>query len=164
MHLASDRGMSAASTAFVTSPPAGAGRWLPLAVVLAVLIGVPLGAAIGLAWMEFNDGRAVEASAPRWVIPETVRASTSDGVLVKTRVAIDAGDKATLSAINGRMKDIGPVLQGSVASMTRRELAGPDGLQALSDDMANRLDDFLLAERVPAVRSVAIQDLLLTPR
>jgi flagellar basal body-associated protein FliL len=137
--------------------------WLIGAAVLAVLL-VPLGVAISLSWVEMpwaaSDGRAT----PEWVALPQLRATTSDGVAVRARVALDVPSTLLKATIQRSTQQVGLLLELSVASRSRADLAHPDGLAALSQDMRVRLNTYLgVAEGEPGVQSVAIQDLLIRP-
>jgi flagellar basal body-associated protein FliL len=138
--------------------------WLIGAAVAALLL-VPLGVAVGLSWVELpwaaSDGRA----APEWVTLPQLRATTSDGVAVRARVALDVPGTLLKSTIQRNTQQVGLLLELSVASRTRAELGRPDGIAALSQDMRVRLNTYLgVEEGEPGVQSVAIQDLLIKPQ
>jgi flagellar basal body-associated protein FliL len=104
----------------------------------------------------------VSAAAPKWVGSETVRATTSDGEVVKARVAIDADAASTRSVLENNRRDVALLMQISIASQDRTALRGAEGMKHLSDDMRNRLNTFLASHQVPAVKRVVVQDLLIS--
>ena len=135
-----------------------------LATVLVVLgiVGVPLGVAIGLSWVEMpwstSDGRAT----PEWVTLPQLRATTSDGTVVRARVALDVPSTMLKSTIQRNTQQVGLLLELSVAARSRAELSRSDGIRGLGDDMRGRLNEYLGVDPGdPGVRSVAIQDLLI---
>ncbi|MBX3604446.1 MAG: flagellar basal body-associated FliL family protein [Piscinibacter sp.] len=139
--------------------------WLIGAGLAAVLL-VPLGAAVGLSWVEMpwaeNDGRT---PPPEWVALPQLRATTSDGVVVRARVALDVPGTLLKNTIQRNTQQVGLLLELSVASRTRAELGSPDGMSTLSQDMRTRLNAYLgVEDGEPGVQSVAIQDLLVKPQ
>jgi flagellar basal body-associated protein FliL len=128
-----------------------------LAFVIA-LIGVPAAVALGISWV---DGSAHgERAAPSWVQSESVRATTSDGTSVQARVAIDAGNADTRSALEQERQQVSLMLQNSVASHPHQAVMGASGIRRLSGDMRDRLNEFLASRQIEPVRDVVIQDLL----
>jgi len=128
--------------------------------VLSALLALPLGVALGAAWIDMFGPTPSARAVPQWVTPGTVRATTNDGTAVKARVALDVGSSASRDAVQRRMQQVGLVLEVSVGSHRRRELTGAQGIQNLADDMLGRLNDYLDQEGVAPIRSVAIQDLI----
>ena len=128
--------------------------------VLAALLALPLGVALGAAWIDMFGPTPSGRAAPQWVMPGTVRATTNDGTAVKARVALDVGTSSARDAVQRRMQQVSLVLEVSVGSHRRRELSGSQGIQNLADDMLERLNDYLGQEGVTPIRSVAIQDLI----
>lgn len=128
-----------------------------LAFVIA-LIGVPAAVALGISWV---DGPAHgERPAPSWVQSESVRATTSDGTSVQARVAIDAGNADTRSALEQERQQVSLMLQNSVASHSHQAVMGASGIRRLSGDMRDRLNEFLESRQIEPVRDVVVQDLL----
>ena len=103
-------------------------------------------------------------SKPQWVTPGEVRATTRDGTLVRLRVALDAPDSSTRSALESRLQQVGLLLEVSVAALSRSDLAGAEGLARLAHEMLQRLNAYLASEGVAPLKSVAIQDLWYTTR
>ena len=102
--------------------------------------------------------------APSWVQSETVRATTSDGTSVVARVAIDARSAGTRSALEQERQQVSLMLQNSVASHPHQAVLGARGIQRLSSDMRDRLNEFLASRQVEPVRDVIVQDLLVKQR
>jgi hypothetical protein len=131
-----------------------------VAVVVVGVIAVPVAVSVVISWGDVSwPGRT---STPLWVALPQVRATTNDGVIVKARVAVDAPDSS--AAIQRRTQQVGLVLEGSIAAHTRGQLAGAPGIARLSGDMEGRLNGYLADQGVAPVRSLAIQDLYVTPR
>lgn len=137
-------------------------RLLATALVVLGIVGVPLAVAVGLSWVEMpwstSDGRAT----PEWVTLPQLRATTSDGTVVRARVALDVPSTLLKSTIQRNTQQVGLLLELSVAARSRAELGGTDGIRGLGDDMRSRLNEYLGVDPGdPGVRSVAIQDLLI---
>jgi flagellar basal body-associated protein FliL len=130
-----------------------------LAFVIA-LIGVPAAVALGISWVDTAAPVRGERAAPSWVQSESVRATTSDGTSVQARVAIDAGNADTRSALEQERLQVSLMLQSSVASHSHQAVMGASGMRRLSGDMRDRLNDFLASRQVEPVRDVVVQDLL----
>ncbi len=132
---------------------------------LAALLLVPLGIAASLAWVELPWNDAPSRAAPEWVALPQLRATTSDGTVVRARVALDVPGTMLKAQIQRNVQQVGLLLELSVAARTRAELGAPDGLRALSDDMRERLNAYLgVGEGERGVNAVAIQDLLIKPQ
>lgn len=127
---------------------------------LTALLALPLGMALGAAWIDFAGNAPPARAVPQWVTPGTVRATTTDGTSVKARVALDVGTSDGRDAVQRRLQQVGLVLEVSVGAHGRRQLAGSRGIQNLSEDMLDRVNEYLDQEGVAPIRSVAIQDLL----
>jgi flagellar basal body-associated protein FliL len=140
-------------------------RSLYAVAVITALIGVLVGTAATVAWVERTGARSSASQpAPQWVTPSEVRATTRDGTIVKARVALDAVNASNRSAVERRMQQVGLVLELSIGSHSRHELVAPDGISRLAADMLQRLNDYLVAQGADPLRSVAIQDLWYTTR
>lgn len=138
--------------------------WLIGAGVAALLL-VPIGIAASLAWVELPWNDTPARSTPEWVALPQLRATTSDGTVVRARVALDVPGAMTKAQIQRNTQQVGLLLELSVAARTRAELGGPEGIRALSVDMRERLNDYLgVAEGEKGVVAVAIQDLLIKPQ
>lgn len=137
---------------------------LPIYVLagLIVLIGTPVAIGLGASWIDWSDPVAVSGEAPKWVGSETVRATTSDGEVVKARVAIDAGDASTRSVLEENRRDVALLMQISIASQDRNAVRGAEGMRRLSEDMRERLNTFAAGHQVPGVKQVIVQDLLIS--
>jgi hypothetical protein len=129
---------------------------------LIVVIGIPVAIGVAAYWIDLPDPRTVSAAAPKWVGSETVRATTSDGEVVKARVAIDAGAASTRSVLENNRREVGLLMQISIASQDRNAVRGAEGMQRLSDDMRERLNTLLASHQVPGVKRVIVQDLLIS--
>lgn len=125
------------------------------------LAAVPVIVAAALAWLEYKAPSVVKAPEPMWVNPGTIRATTTDGQPVRSKVAIDMAESFAKSSVERRLHQVGLLLQTSLASKSRQELAGREGLEDLSEDMLERLNDYLGKEDIPPARHVAIQELLI---
>lgn len=130
-----------------------------LAFVIA-LIGVPSAVALGISWVDTAGPTRGDRVAPSWVQSETVRATTSDGTSVVARVAIDARNAGTRSTLEQERQQVSLMLQNSVASHPHQAVLGARGIQRLSSDMRDRLNEFLALRQVEPVRDVIVQDLL----
>lgn len=138
--------------------------WLIGAAVAALLL-VPLGVAVSLSWLEMPWAASDARTTPEWVTLPQLRATTSDGVVVRARVALDVPGALLKATIQRNTQQVGLLLELSVASRTRADLGRPDGIAALSQDMRVRLNTYLgVEEGEPGVQSVAIQDLLIKPQ
>jgi flagellar basal body-associated protein FliL len=133
-------------------------RVVLIVLVIFLAIAVPAGIVGGINWLDLGTasrGRPV----PRWMTSGEVHATTSDGTVVKVRVAFATGDASTKSAMSSQRREIGLLLQLSVAAQTTQQLAGQDGIEHLADDMLQRVNAYLAASGLQPVRDVAIQDL-----
>jgi flagellar basal body-associated protein FliL len=140
-------------------------RFLPAIVFLAVLvlIGLPAALATGASWVDWSDKPTAEqAATPNWLPAETVRATSSQGEVIKARVALDAPDADTRSWIKGRPQQVALAMQIALAEHQHGDAAGSERVQRLSADLQERLNDYLAAHQVPPVRDVLIQDLVIT--
>lgn len=139
--------------------------FLIAASVTAILV-LPIGVAVGMSWIElpFTPSTPARAAAPDWLPLSQVRATTLDGNFVKVRVAVDVHSPSARGTLQRNAQQVGLLLETTVASRTREEIRTADGLQDLSEDMRDRLNDYLESEGDRVVRSVAIQDLIVNPR
>jgi flagellar basal body-associated protein FliL len=138
--------------------PARNGWWVALFIVLGA---VPVVLALTLAWFEYRPSGPGEVPKPLWVVPEIIRATTTDGTPVKTKVAIDVTSDSAKFSIERKLNQVGLVLQTSLGSKSRQELTGPKGLQLLSQDMLQKLNAYLTQEDIEPAKAVAIQDFLI---
>jgi flagellar basal body-associated protein FliL len=60
--------------------------------------------------------------------------------------------------MEGRLRDVGLLLELSIAAQTTAELLGPRGLERLSRDIFRRVNAFLADQGADPLRHVAIQD------
>jgi flagellar basal body-associated protein FliL len=143
---------------------AGNRRVLLAAAAIALLVAVPIGASVGLSWVDLPWSEPEAKVVPEWVAVPQLRATTIDGAVVKARVALDVESAAARNAIQRRIQQVGLVLEISVASRSEGQVRAPDGIAALSDDMRTRLNRYLEAEGTGVVKAVAIQDLIVNPQ
>ncbi len=137
-----------------------------VAAVVAALICVPVGVSLGMSWIELPWSEPEPTRAvPEWVALPQVRATTIDGTVVKARVALDVPSSSAKSSIQRNVQQVGLVLEVSIAQQTREQIGSPQGIPSLAEDMRDRLNAYLGSEEPePAVRAVAIQDLLVKPQ
>jgi flagellar basal body-associated protein FliL len=126
-----------------------------------VLAASPVAVVLALAWFDFDTAAPGEAPKPVWVSPGTIRATTTDGVPVRTKVAIDAADTSAKFLMERQLNQVGLVLQNTLASKSRLDLAGAQGMQRLSQDMLKTLNVYLRQKEIEPARTVVIQDLLI---
>jgi flagellar basal body-associated protein FliL len=138
-------------------PPASA--WTVLFYILLGVSRVVL--VMVLAWFDFDSIAPGEVPKPVWVNPGTIRATTTDGVPVKTKVAIDAADTSAKLLMERQLNQVGLVLQNSLASKSRQQLTGPQGLSGLSSDMLTQLNGYLGQQDIAPAKAVVVQDFLL---
>ena len=137
--------------------------WL-VSVAIAVVIALPVGVSIGMKWVDLPWSDAEVSATPEWVALPQLRATTLDGTAVKARVALDVESASARLAIQQRTQQVGLLLEVSVASRSKAQIRSPEGIARLSTDMRVRLNQYLESEGTPAVRSVAIQDLIVNPQ
>ena len=139
-------------------------RYLPAAIFAAVivLIGLPAALATGASWVDWSDSAASEQEAPSWLPAETVRATSSDGEMIKAKVALDVPDSDTRSWIKTHPQQVTLAMQIAVAEHDRGGAEGAQRVQRLADDVQERLNDYLVAHQVQPVRDLVIQDLVIT--
>ncbi len=127
-----------------------------------ILLGAsPVVIVMALAWFDFDSLSPGEVPNPVWVNPGTIRATTTDGVPVKTKVAIDAADTSAKLLMERQLNQVGLVLQNSLASKSRLQLTGPQGMSGLSTDMLTQLNGYLGQQDIAPAKAVVIQDFLL---
>jgi flagellar basal body-associated protein FliL len=126
-----------------------------------VLGATPVVLVMALAWFDFDTLAPGEVPKPVWVSPGTIRATTTDGVPVKTKVAIDAADTSAKLSMERQLNQVGLVLQNTLASKSRQQLTGPQGMAGLAGDMLSSLNDFLGQQSIAPAKEVVIQDFLL---
>jgi flagellar basal body-associated protein FliL len=138
-------------------------RVLVIVAAIATIIAVPVGIAGGMRWLDLvGTWNGSNRAQPRWLTAGEVRATTRDGTLVRTRVAFDAGDSSTLSAVQRRLREVTLLLELSVGAFSTHELAGPSGIERLSQEMLHRVNSYLASAGVAPMKAVAIQDLWYT--
>jgi flagellar basal body-associated protein FliL len=152
----------------VPEAAAGADTRRSLLIVAAVtaLISVPVGVSVGMSWVDLPwSAPTPQRAVPDWLPLPTVRATTSDGTVVKARVALDVPGGSAKSLIQRNVQQVGLLLEVSIAQQTRAQLGEPQGIPRLAEDMRDRLNAYLGDDGdVPPVKSVAIQDLLVKPQ
>jgi flagellar basal body-associated protein FliL len=149
-----------------TAANTDARRNLLVVAVVAALIALPVGVSLGVSWVDlpWNEPAPVKA-APDWVSLPQVRATTIDGTVVKARVAVDVQGGDAKAQIQRNVQQVGLLLEVSIAQQTRAQIGSPQGIPRLAEDMRDRLNAYLGDEgEDAAVRSVAIQDLLVKPQ
>ena len=142
-------------------------RSLFIVAALGAAIALPVGVSVGMKWVDMPWAEPARTqAAPDWVALPTVRATTSDGTVVKARVALDVSDGAARSTIQRNVQQIGLLLEVSIAQQTRAQLGAAQGIPRLAEDMRERLNEYLdgADAKAPPVKSVAIQDLLVKPQ
>lgn len=157
---------NAHANAAAAASGADARRTLLVVAVVTALISVPVGVSVGMSWVDMPWSEASRAqAAPDWVALPTVRATTSDGTVVKARVALDVPGSAAKATIQRNVQQVGLLLEVSIAQQTRAQIGSAQGIPRLAEDMRDRLNAYLEDdEDEPAVKSVAIQDLLVKPQ
>jgi flagellar basal body-associated protein FliL len=60
-----------------------------------------------------------------------------------------------------QLNQVGLVLQNTLASKSRQQLTGPQGMAGLAGDMLSSLNDFLGQQSIAPAKEVVIQDFLL---
>lgn len=134
----------------------------PWTVLFYILLGAsPVVIVIALAWFDFDTLSPGEVPKPVWVSPGTIRATTTDGVPVKTKVAIDAADTSAKFLMERQLNQVGLVLQNSLASKSQQQLTGPQGIAGLSEDMLTKLNGYLGQQDIAPAKALVIQDFLM---
>jgi len=135
------------------------GAWT---VLFYILLGAsPVVIVMTLAWFDFDTLSPGELPKPVWVSPGTIRATTTDGVPVKTKVAIDAADTSAKFLMERQLNQVGLVLQNSLASKSQQQLTGPQGIAGLSEDMLTKLNGYLGQQDIAPAKALVIQDFLM---
>ncbi len=131
-------------------------------VLLFIVLGTaPVVLVMVLTWFDFEQLAPGEVPKPVWVNLGAIRATTTDGVPVKTKVAIDAADTSAKVLMERQLNQVGLVLQTSLASKSREQLTGQQGLSVLSEDMLIRLNGYLGQQDIAPAKAVVIQDFLI---
>ena len=154
-----------------TDPDAGTDnrRNTIVVAIMATLVALPVGVSVGMSWVDlpWNEPTPTKA-VPEWVSLPQVRATTVDGTVVKARVALDVQGSDAKAQIQRNVQQVGLLLEVSIAQQTREQIGAPDGIPRLAEDMRDRLNAYLgddgRDEENAAVKSVAIQDLLVKPQ
>lgn len=133
-----------------------------LAAVAVLVAGLLMAKAAGASWLEWADNTEAGGSQPRWMNPETVRATSADGQVVRAKVVVDAPDADTRALLTRRAGQVSLLLQVSVAEHERGDAAGGERIEKLAEEIRDRLNGFLVASGVPPVRDVVIQDLVVS--
>ncbi|XVJ68452.1 MAG: flagellar basal body-associated FliL family protein [Rhizobacter sp.] len=131
-------------------------------VLFYILLGAsPVVIVMALAWFDFDTLSPGEVPKPVWVSPGTICATTTDGVPVKTKVAINAADTSAKLLMERQLNQVGLVLQNSLASKSRQQLTGPQGISGLSEDMLTQLNGYLGQQDIAPAKAVVVQDFLM---
>jgi flagellar basal body-associated protein FliL len=138
--------------------PATSAWTVPFYILLGAL---PVVLVMALAWFDFDTLAPGEVPKPAWVSPGTIRATTTDGVPVKTKVAIDAANTSAKLSMERQLNQVGLVLQNSLAAKSRQQLTGPQGIAGLSEDMLTQLNGYLGQQDIAPAKAVVIQDFLI---
>lgn len=133
-----------------------------LAAVAVLVAGLLMAKAAGASWLAWADSAENGGALPRWMNPETVRATSADGQVVRAKVVVDAPDADTRALLTKRAGQVSLLMQVSVAEHQRGDAWGGERIQQLADEMRDRLNGFLVASGVPPVRDVVIQDLVVS--
>ena len=141
-------------------------RTLFVVTLLCALIALPVGLSMGVSWVDLPWHAATPAkAAPDWVSLPQVRATTIDGTVVKARVALDVQGSDAKAQIQRNVQQVGLLLEFSIAQQTRAEIGSQQGIPRLAENIRDRLNAYLAPEGAEAaIKSVAIQDLLVRPR
>lgn len=136
-----------------------------IALVVALIV-LPIGLSLSLSWVDLPWHAATPAkAAPDWVNLPQVRATTTDGTLVKARVALDVQGSAAKTQLQNNLAQVALLLEISIAQQTRAQIGSPQGIPRLAQDIRDRLNAYLAPTGDDAaIASVAIQDLLIRPR
>ena len=135
---------------------------LVLAAIGAIVL-IPAGIFAGVRWLDYNGGWSGSSRMQaRWLTSGDLRATTSDGTLVKLRVAFEAGSQGTVSALQQRLRDVGLMLELCISERRHDEVIGAQGIERLSRDMLARVNAYLETEQVEPVKAVMIQDIWYT--
>lgn len=125
-----------------------------------------MGVSVGMSWVDlpWNEPKPAQA-VPEWVSLPQVRATTTDGTVVKARVALDVQGSSAKTQLQNNMAQVGLLLEISIAQQTRAQIGSPQGIPRLAQDIRDRLNGYLVPNGDDApIRSVAIQDLLVRHR
>lgn len=138
----------------------------PLAVSLAALtflvVGLLMAQGAGASWLGWAESPGLDGDAPRWLVTDTLRATTADGAVVRAKVVLDAPDNETRMLLGRQAGQVQLLMQVSVAGHDSAGANGAERVQRLSEEIHERLNGFLEAQRVPPVRDVVIQDLVVS--
>jgi len=138
-------------------------RVILIVAAIATIVAVPTAIVGGIDWLDLS-GSWVGSSRPqpKWLTSGEVKATTSDGTLVKLRVAFDVRDSGTKATVQTRMREVSLLLELSIGALTTAELVAADGIERLSHEMLHRVNDYLRAVGAAPLRAVAVQDLWYT--
>jgi hypothetical protein len=125
-----------------------------------VVIGLPASLAMSETLIMGSSRTGSKQAPPEWLATQTVRATSGDGATVRARVALDAPDPDTRAFINSKSEQVKLLMQIGVSEYERQDGSQADDVQGLADELRARLNNFLVASRVPPVRDLVIQDLL----
>ncbi|MES2090684.1 MAG: flagellar basal body-associated FliL family protein [Pseudomonadota bacterium] len=137
------------------------GRWVAILILFLVVVGLPLLVMNGASWLDVKPTISPPRPAPNWVMPELIKATTSDGTIVTAKVAIDVADSASRTMFAREGGQLVFMLQVVLAARSEEELTSKDGLEQLSKDLRRQVNGYLKAQDLPPVKSVVVQDLFL---
>jgi flagellar basal body-associated protein FliL len=148
----------------MSAPKTSSDRLLPIVVVAAVvvMVGLPAALATGARWVDWSEPAPAEPAPPSWLTTEPVRAMSADGEVIKARVALDAPDPETRSLIKAQPQQVALLLQISVSEHEKGDAAGAERVQRLASHIETRLNEYLVANKVPPVREAVLQDLVIS--
>lgn len=130
--------------------------WLvPALMLLAGLMG-----AMGATWAVGASGPVAGQQRPAWLTTGSVRAMSSDGAVIKARLALDAPDADTREWISSRPGQMALLLQISMADYDSEHAEGGQRVQHLAAEIRGHLNRFLTENGIPPVRQVVVQDLV----
>lgn len=130
--------------------------------VMLVMVGTLLALAMGARWLNSGEpARAEGGVPPDWLTTEMVRATSGDGMVIRARVALDVPDADTRALIRSRPAQVAMAMQIGAAAYEVGDDEGAQRVEALSNQIEDQLNKYLVANRVAPVRDVVVQDLVL---
>jgi hypothetical protein len=130
--------------------------WLvPALMLLAGMMG-----AMGATWAVGATGTVSNQHQPAWLTTGSVRAMSSDGAVIKARLALDAPDADTREWIRSRPGQMALLLQISMADYDSDQAEGGQRVQHLAAEIRVHLNKFLTENGIAPVRQVVVQDLV----
>lgn len=135
---------------------------MSLAALAVLVVGLLAAQGAGASWLGWAENPGLDGEAPRWLVTDTLRATTADGAVVKAKVVLDAPDDETRLLLGRQAGQVQLLMQVSVAGHGDSGSTGAERVQRLAGDIHQRLNAYLEAQRVPPVRDVVIQDLVVS--